>query len=144
MKTPRELILDQHRDAGAKLQSIRAEDLAALARPAIILEKSEPRPFFLFSLARNFWEESILPWRRVWVGMAAAWLGIIAFHFGSLQNGSVAMAREPASDSRVVLAAWRERRQMLAQLLESPAPGAAAVRKIPGPSSSLSAETTVV
>jgi hypothetical protein len=159
MKTPRELILEKHRNAETRLAAIRPEDLAAAARSAITAapiegegrlsavasaEAEDEGAGWLLSIARNFWRESIMPWHRVWMGMAAVWLGILALNFASHDAPQMAAAKAPATDSRVVLAAWRERRQMFAQLLGPAMPAVDAAPKIPGPRSSLRVELVVV
>jgi hypothetical protein len=177
MKTPREILLDQHRNVESKLAEIRAEDLAAMTRSTESVKAPstsrlhnivrkvcagifhDKRRFSLSpreragvrgnrinfgTMAHNFWRESILPWRRVWVGMAAVWLGIFALNFAAQTTTRITVAKAPATDSRVVLAAWRERRQMFAQLLGPVLPAAEAARKIPGPRSSLRVELMVV
>ena len=171
MKTPRDLILEKHRHADTKLASIRPEDLAAAARPSVTLspiggegqgegaaclsfdaavsngkpmQGLQARPFFLWLIAQNFWHESILPWRRVWAGLATVWLGIFVLNVASHGAPQTTVAKAPAADSRVVLAAWRERRQVLAQLLGPALPAAETIRPIPGPRSSLRVELMVV
>ena len=44
MKTPRELILERHQSAEAKLKAIRAEDLAACTRSAAAGERRNAQP----------------------------------------------------------------------------------------------------
>jgi hypothetical protein len=171
MKTPRDLILEKHRHAEAKLAAIRPEDLAAATRSVAPVERPEAQPLLplrslrgrgegwgevrvrflgrgdrinLYSVAQNFWHESILPWRRVWAGMATVWLGIFVLNVASHGAPQTTVAKASPADSRVVLAAWRERRQVLAQLLGPASPAAEAVRPIPGPRSSLRVELMVV
>ena len=68
MKTPRELIIERHRTAEAKLKAIRAEDLAAYARAAAEPSRQRRASFSFAVIARGLWMEVLQPWRRVWIG----------------------------------------------------------------------------
>ena len=84
MKTPRELILERHQSAEAKLKAIRAEDLAACARSARQRRAVNAQPTFEPCGHRRdrLWQEALWPWRRVWIGVAAIWLVILALEPG--------------------------------------------------------------
>lgn len=111
MKTPRELILERHQSAEARLKSIRAEDLAAYAKP----DRD------LWSAPVRFWQEALWPWRRVWIGIAATWVFILAF---SLADGESprAVTAKPSRPDPEALAVLQEQKELLTQLL---GPGAA-------------------
>jgi hypothetical protein len=72
MKTPREILFDRHRAAEPKLD--------ALTRCVVnnIAVSSACPSFSLCSLPQSFWREVILPSRRLWAGLAAAWVVILA------------------------------------------------------------------
>lgn len=63
MKTPRELLLGRHESAVPRLDKIRH----AMSEPGR-------------SISRKLWEELILPVRRAWIGMAAAWMVVITLN----------------------------------------------------------------
>ena len=65
MKTPREILLDQQRHAIPNLDRVRTECVRQIAR-------SRKR-----SIRQKLHAELILPYRRLWSGLAAAWLFII-------------------------------------------------------------------
>jgi hypothetical protein len=67
MKTPREILLERHRAAVPQLDAIRREILDAKFRRR--------------NLVATLWGELILPSRRVWSGLAAAWLLILVVNF---------------------------------------------------------------
>jgi len=71
MKTPREILLARQRAAEPKLD--------ALTRSVVnnIVASSAHPSFSLRSLPRSFWREVILPSRRIWAGLAAAWVVIV-------------------------------------------------------------------
>jgi len=144
MKTPREIILERHQSAEAKLKLIRAEDLAACMHAAEVPASVPPRPAFsVWRIAQDFWAESIYPWRRVWVGMAAVWLGILVVNVAPSSTPHLAMRKSYKPDSPIVMAALREQKQMFAQLLGPALPAASAPPKIPGPRSDLRVELLV-
>lgn len=134
MKTPRELILERHQSADAKLKAIRAEDLAACARSAVEPSRQRPPAFDLSAAATRFWQEALWPWRRAWLGLAALWLVILAV---SLATGEVPAfaAAKPSQPTPEVLAALRQQQQLLTQLLGTEAPPPVARPRLPGPRS---------
>src|SRR5688572_2906629 len=113
MKTPRELILERHRAAAAKLD-LQGKDLAAYASARPVL--------------RAWWEESIWPWRRIWIGLASVWVIIAALNLSS-RDEPEKTARRPDPE---VMMAWREQNRFMTQLLQ-PAPLPAARPRIPRP-----------
>lgn len=135
MKTPRELILERHQAAEAKLERIRAEDLAACTRAAATSESGRLQPSFSLAVAaRQFWRQSLWPWRQIWLGMAAVWLVLLALNLAT--NERPKMARHKTTPpSPELMAALREQRRLMLQTLEPIAPPPALHPKIPGPRS---------
>ena len=130
MKTPRELILERHQAAEAKLKALRAEDLAACARGAA--EPSPARP--PAPAPAGFWREAFWPWRRTWTAMAVIWVVILALTLASGEPPRVASARAPRPDPET-LAILDEQKQLLAQLLGAGAPPPASRLRAPSPRS---------
>ncbi len=144
MKTPREIILEKHRAAEAKLKAISAENLAAFARkPQQQAERERHNSFPGSSLIGRFWAEAVLPWRRAWLGMAAVWLGIVALNLSTSEHPAREMAGESKPDPQVRMALLEQRR-MLAQLLEPIAPPPRSPPVTSGPRSDLRLEEVVV
>jgi hypothetical protein len=113
-KTPREILFERHRTAEDRLGAIRervlARELTAAAAPG---DRDVAR--ILACLPVRIWKELFWSCRRVWAGLAAAWLLIIAINFQSLE--------EPASAQRGSNGAapvfWTfllEQKQLLAEL----------------------------
>jgi hypothetical protein len=73
MKSPREILFEHHKNAGAKLDRIRAEVLAHVPVQQAGAQRVRP-----ITLIRLIWLELILPARAIWTGFAVAWLFIIA------------------------------------------------------------------
>jgi hypothetical protein len=72
MKTPREILLEQHRAATLKLDAIRHE----------IMEAKFRRRNFTATL----WQELIFPSRRIWSGLAAVWIALVAFNLAQRES----------------------------------------------------------
>ena len=124
MKTPREVLLSQHRHVEPKLNRMWA---AALA----------PR------LAGNVvWHELILPCRRIWAGLACAWVVILAAHF-AFSEPAAKVAGKTSPPSREEVQALAEQRQMLAQMIEAPREADKRNTKPPGPRSEKALRTSI-
>jgi hypothetical protein len=121
MKTPRELILERHQPAEAKLKAIRAEDLAACTRSVEQASRQRPSAFGFATAVVRFWQETFWPWRRAWIGMAAIWVFILGFSLGARETPRIASTKPPQPDAQA-LAVLQEQKQLLAQLLESGTP----------------------
>ena len=112
MKTPRELILERHGNAKQKLDALRREVLGRLSR-----EQPAASPARELVRRANFglllWRELILPSRRAWTGIAAAWMMILAINFA---------LRDPAPAGKVMVPApammsFQEQQRLVNQLL---------------------------
>ena len=128
MKTPREVILERDQTAEAKLEAIRAEDLALAAR-------GQRQPSLsLAAIVQRLWLEALWPWRRVWIGVAASWLVILAFSLGTGDIPRTASARPPRPDPEV-LAVLQQQEELLTQLLGAGTPPHASLPRALGPRS---------
>ena len=136
MKTPRELILEHHQPAETKLKAIRAEDLAACARSAAQRSRARPSAFDFWTAVVRFWRETLWPWRRAWIGIAAIWVFILAFNLGTRETPRTASAKPPRPDA-AELAVLQEQKQLLAQLLGKEAPVLVSRLRVPGPRSAV-------
>lgn len=81
MKTPREILLAQHRAADQKIDAIRHNLVSELNRQ----ETREPGSANIFvswflGCSKKIWDELILPSRRTWSGLAAVWLILVAIN----------------------------------------------------------------
>jgi hypothetical protein len=115
MKTPREILLSRHRDVEPKLESLwRATLHRGLDDRADATERVPP--------VAKLWQELIWPCRRVWTGLACAWVLIIALHLASSEPAT-REASKTGPPSRDEMQAMVEQRRMLAQLIgEEPKP----------------------
>lgn len=118
MKKPRDVLLDRHRWAEPKLDSIRQDVLASL-QPA---SDWEARWWRRNSEAPWSFREVLLPIRWHLTGLGAAWVLIILLNLDS--SAAAQHAGQNAPSPRQLLAALREHRRQLAELLK-PSPNLA-------------------
>jgi hypothetical protein len=129
MKTPREILLKRHRSVEPRLDRMWADSLA----PKLRLELSsatavEPvHQKLLFAVGWKLWRELIWPNRRIWAGLACAWVLIIVLNVASYEP-SPQVADKAKPRSREEMRALIEQRQLLAQMI-GPVPEPASRRK---------------
>ncbi len=85
MKTPREILLKLHRSTEPKLDRLWDESLAPeLQRGrAHTREASTGRQNLLLAAGWKLWRELVLPSRRIWAGLACAWVVIAVLNLAS-------------------------------------------------------------
>jgi len=88
MKTPREILFDRHRNAESRLDAIRERVLVQELTATGAGTPSDDRDVaqLLARLPVRIWNELFWPCRRIWAGLAVAWLVIIAINFQSLEG----------------------------------------------------------
>ena len=131
MKTPREILLKQHQSVEPKLERMWAENLS----PEVRSEGMSAGGNVVFAVGWTLWRELIWPSRRIWAGLACAWVVILALNVASSEAPPrVASKAEPRSSDE--MQALIEQRRMLAQMLD-PLSETSAKRKsnLPGPRS---------
>ena len=118
MKTPREILLERHRQAEGRLDEVRRQVLTGLpaARNVEAGEPGRSAEHRLPAALRKIWLELIWPSRRAWAGLAALWLIVLAVNLEMKAAFPVARAagQVPASE---VVQAFAEQRRVLAELL---------------------------
>src|SRR6266850_14918 len=91
-RTPREILFERHRDAEGRLDAIRervlVQELAATGAGA--MHGSRDVAQILVRLPVRIWTELFWPCRRIWAGLAAAWLVIMAVNLQSLEEPAAA------------------------------------------------------
>lgn len=80
MKTPRDILLAQHRAAEPKLDAIRRVVVSEVLNNQGTKEQRLKQNLVAWSLggSNTLWHELILPCRRIWAGLAAIWVLIVA------------------------------------------------------------------
>ena len=109
MKTPREILLTRHEAAEPKLDTLREKVLATV--------KPRPKQTWRFEEFVNRARNLLRVPRFAWIGLAAAWLVIIALQFSARDSTSIPSAaftqRQPPTET---LQAVREQKRLLAEL----------------------------
>lgn len=92
------------------------------------------RRFAPAAVFRDWVREVIWPWRRVWTGLAAVWILILAANF-SAHNPAQAVAAK-SDPTPEMIQAWRQQERLLAELIGPNETRAAAPRRtfLPQPS----------
>src|SRR5881296_3639571 len=113
MKTPREVLLNQHRHVEPKLERMWSPVAAVCDRRNRNTVGAHRAPLQLL------WRELILPCRRIWAGLACAWVLIIALHLASPEPAA-RVAGKTAPTSPEEMQALIEQRRMLPQMIDLP------------------------
>jgi hypothetical protein len=129
MKTPREILLAQHQSAQPKLDDIRHTAVAA-----VYDRRSSPPTTITANILKTLWHELILPSRRIWTGLAAIWILILAANVSLRDHPSVAMAKSPSPE---MVQTFKQQEQLLTELIGPDVPAIAEPQKsyTPRPSS---------
>ena len=143
MKTPREILLNQHRSVEPKLDRLWDESLAPElpSGRTRAREASTDRQNLFLATGGKLWRELVLPSRRIWAGLACAWVVIAALNLASSETAArVVSQAEPRSGEEI--RALVEQRRMLAQLIGPLSePTDRQKRTLPGPRSERAAQT---
>ena len=110
MKTPREILLQRHQTADTQLDEVRREALAQLQPQT--KAHGEPLPI---RVLLKIWFELIWPARRIWAGLATAWvlLLITNANLSGDQPGTATAKNSTPADLRQK---YQEEKQLLAEL----------------------------
>ncbi len=143
MKTPREILLNRHRDAGPKLDSVREKALAAIGPAAEKTASAGPAAPWPLCIAWVLWRELIFPSRRLWAGLAAAWVVLLLLN---LPGGDKPprMLAETLPPDREIQALLREQREMFVQLVGFVGPSPVVPNKTTVPRSEVTQTITLV
>lgn len=138
MKTPREILLKRYQSAEPKLDRMWAENLA----PELRSEAAPAGKTVFLAVCWTLWRELVLPSRRIWAGLACAWLFIAVLNlaFSEPATKVVNQSKPPSGEE---LRALIEQRRMLAQLIGPLSePAYTLKRTAPGPRSDRVAQTS--
>lgn len=146
MKTPREILLRRHRSAEPKLDRMWSESLAPELESgrAHAREPSTGQQNLFLAAGWKLWRELVLPSRRIWAGLACAWVVIAVINLASSEpTTEVASQTKPRSSEELHVLV--EQRRMLAQLI-GPLSAPVYVQKhaVPGPRSERPVQVTAV
>jgi len=128
MKTPREILLEQHRSAAPKLDAIRRKVLAEKVTPARAGGSGALAAVWL-NWPVVLWRELIWPCRRTWTALAGVWIALCLFNVSQRDKSELAARKLPPPSPEAVMA-WRQQERLLAELIGSSGTGDAERRKI--------------
>lgn len=140
MKTPRELLLQKHNGASAKLDAIRRA-IVDQALPATSEESPQKSAGNFLTL---LWQAIVLPAPRIWSSFAAIWLAIAILNFITSSSNAphVRMASQPGENAVATLI---ENQRFLAELIRTPEqPAAEPPRRRSTPQSSIQYTTKTI
>jgi hypothetical protein len=140
MKTLREVLLRQHQDAESKLDTIREQVVANLANES---RREAPRQRD-FRGARGFIAEFLLPLRWHLAGMSALWVMIAVLNSEPAPVSPAMVAKEQTPEPPQLLAAVRENRRQVLELIDGASVESTARPFVPRPRSAFKLEVAVV
>jgi len=103
VKTPREILLQRHRDAQPKLDAIRR---------AVVAKETEA------SNARPSWHDILRSLRWHLAGMSAIWLFVLILHTDTGRAPVLAAAVPKPPPPQVMIASMREHRRLLSEMAD--------------------------
>jgi hypothetical protein len=112
MKTPREILLAQHRAATPRLDALRHSVLAGLNNQGTKVQ-SFPSALvtWLLGCSNKLWLELVWPSRRIWAGFATVWALIFIANFAQRDNVS-SVTGQPVHSSGPVMSLQAQQRWM--------------------------------
>jgi len=112
MKTPREILFQRHQATGPKLDAIRKAVVASVYDRRTHLPAVTDR--------RYHWREFLISLRWHLAGMATAWLVIVLLNLniGQATNLASAIPRAKIPPPQIILAALRENRRELLEVIQ--------------------------
>lgn len=127
MKTPREILLEQHEAVAPKLDAIRAGVVAGLARPPARETVS--------------WRELVRSLRWHLAGLGAAWAVVVILNMDQSPGAVAKLSRDKIPTPQQLWASLRENRRLLLEYGDAPV---AEVVAAPGRRSEIAVERAVV
>jgi len=117
MKTPRDILFAHHKNAAPKLDAIRREVVAGLNHQDTKAQsRAENLVSWCLGGSNKLWLELIWPCRRIWTGLAAVWILIIAVNL-SQRDPAEMMARKSPPPSPEMILTFRQQEMLLAELI---------------------------
>jgi hypothetical protein len=112
MKTPRQILIEQHLCADKELDRIQAEIILKIAKPRTAGdEKTINLPKLIW---QTLWLEVLRPARNVWAGFAVAWCLLIVANLSQADHLPRQANKKPISANMIM--AWKEQQDLLNEL----------------------------
>ncbi len=116
MKTPREILLKRHRSVEPKLDRMWDKSLAASV--AAVYDRRDSKRNLFLAVGWTLWRELILPSRRIWTGLACAWILILTLNLATRDESPVIAKR--SSLSQEAISELRQQEVFFAELIGVP------------------------
>jgi len=121
MKNPRDILFGRHQNVAPKLDAIRREVVAELNNKGT-KEQSWPVSFVssLLCCSNQLWQELVWPCRRIWAGLAAAWILIFIINVSQRDGSQTVIAK--STPWAGVMMTFRDQQKLLDELLADRSP----------------------
>jgi hypothetical protein len=130
MKTPREILLQRHQAAAPKLDAIRADVVAGLARPSAREEFS--------------WRDVVRSLRWHLAAMSVVWVVVGILNMSGSPDAVASIPRDKIPTPQQLWASLRENRRLLLEYSDAPVVEASAPATPPGRRSEIAVQRAVV
>jgi hypothetical protein len=135
MKTPREVLFEQHQAAEPKLDAVREQVVAGLTPNAPgRAKRMPPAAPRQASALETGWRQFLWSLRWHLAGLSAVWLVVLALSIDPSPAPTREVAHQDAPSPRQLLAALRENQRQLRELIRVPAAEEATEPPRPAPS----------
>jgi hypothetical protein len=116
MKTPREILLAHHRAVEPKLDAIRQAAVATVCDCRAVDGNAPDRwpQAAAPTIFQVLWRELILPSRRIWAGLAAVWVLLIAVNVSQRDPSTAAITTAASAPAMMT---FRDQQRLLNELL---------------------------
>lgn len=131
MKTPRQILCEQHAPADVELERIQAQVLAMeFRRESKAVEAAANLNAIRLLFSPAVWVEVFRPARQIWAGFALVWVAIVAVNL-SMEPLNIRGAKLNSTPSSDLVVTYREQQRLLAELTE---PALKSITERPRPS----------
>lgn len=131
MKTPRQILCEQHAPADVELERIQAQVLAMeFRRESKAVEAAANLNAIRLLFSPAVWVEVFRPARQIWAGFALVWVAIVAVNL-SMEPLNIRGAKLNSTPSSDLAVTYREQQRLLAELTE---PAIKSITERPRPS----------
>ena len=137
MKTPRQILFEKHHATLPALNQVRRNALNAIQTPRLAASLA----FSPLRVVLTLWNELVVPARKTWTGVAAAWIFIFGFSLAMEMDAPKTPAHQAAYSPEIIMALRQQNLEFERLILsdtfaQTPEP-AEPVRQTPQPRSSL-------
>ena len=115
MRTPREILLEQHGGGDPELDRIRRRTVDVIRRGELDGRVASSSSMSLPALVTHYWVRAFRP---IWLGLVPVWVGILIFHATTPDSSLTNERRVMKPESSEIRERLIEQRRLLTELLE--------------------------